>query len=1180
MKKILLLVLIGFFVSSNLFSQINFSKGFKLLKSGKLNESVMEFEKIIYRDSLSKKDSIIPDTLFRYAAGNPKDKDVKYILGILCEKMKFKYDSYLFLEDFLMNTKNETCKKKAKNILDTMKIEKEDLEYCRFIKKYIAAVKIQTEELSGYWDKKTIDRFRKECDIYIKQYKNSDLNSFIPIGKITTKPEYKNIQVGNFGYSMVKDSAGIKLIHPVLIMTKNWAKKESRHFIFYCRDQYYLPEYKTVNEMDKYFEEITEKLKIKDTGKIQYYLCYQPETCGELFSRIPDESYVYPQFRILASTDWFDRRGMVRVLNDNLPDIPLLAEGLVYSYGGTYSFGREFILPWVKDLALVNKIPKISQIYLKKNFDTKNTDNYFTAGAFSKFLVEVYGIDKYLGLEKQSVKDLIFPEKVKEIYNLDLITLENDFISWLKNSNIPSISAEFKKDAEEIFSMDDPENDDNGAGSFTYPKDNKCKPGIFDLTKFRVLKDNNRIYFELKFRNLTDNDSVDWGFYKNYAVIKITNNQNDRWSAYAKGNVEVGCSTDYWFYISDRGIRFENNNNQYVMMKILRTDENKFGDIKTKCIRFSIPCSLAPKINKNTGYFVGIGAGENLNGKEKNARVGIGGIVKIDSLADKIHGGGGSSGKYSPDLYDILLPDSLDQHKLLSNYSNEKGKRAMLPSMLKDGPLYLFSPLWTRMYQKEKYDSLVLNTKNWFIKETPNYVFHFEEEKDKPDSIQINILEKFYNYLSRELKTGNIGRINYFLTKSDNILSKLFTDSYAWMGLTYFNTIIAGIWDIPHEVVHLFDYKLSDTYVPVLSEGIATCLDGKAYVEGTCALERFKGMMLKKQNAPVSKIYLAGDFQGGNYDEDRLYRSSGAFVHFLIDKYGMEKYVELRKKTVADSLFPVIIKQIFGKDLAAFEEEFNDFIINGGYKNISTDFNENAEVIFSMDDPENDDYGNGNYIYPLDTNCKPGIFDLTKFRVLKDEKKVYFELKFRKLADHDSLDWGLYRTNTTILVKTNRTDTQRTTGWGAIDMEGKFEYIIRICDKGAELLYPNLPRIPLQKLYRNNNEKFGNSKNGTIRFSIPVEFVSKIDKNCGYFVGTGATDISNGIKKTDGWGIGGRSKIDSIATFNNGGGGTKTEYNANLFDILLPKEIDQKKLLNDYSIENKKRALIPYVYMK
>jgi alpha-amylase/alpha-mannosidase (GH57 family) len=56
-----------------------------------------------------------------------------------------------------------------------------------------------------------------------------------------------------------------------------------------------------------------------------------------------------------------------------------------------------------------------------------------------------------------------------------------------------------------VFDAKDPVGDDNGAGTYTYPKNAVFKPGVFDITRFRVIDAGSKLVFEVYVRELGGN---------------------------------------------------------------------------------------------------------------------------------------------------------------------------------------------------------------------------------------------------------------------------------------------------------------------------------------------------------------------------------------------------------------------------------------------------------------------------------------------------------------------------------------------------------------------------------------------------------------------------------------------------------------------------------------------------
>ncbi|WP_460024682.1 glucodextranase DOMON-like domain-containing protein [Infirmifilum sp. SLHALR2] len=73
-----------------------------------------------------------------------------------------------------------------------------------------------------------------------------------------------------------------------------------------------------------------------------------------------------------------------------------------------------------------------------------------------------------------------------------------------------------------LFEMSDPEGDDDGAGGYKYPKADVFIPGVFDLTKFRVVDSGSSLTFEVYFKELGGNPwSGPNGFCLQYPQIYI-----------------------------------------------------------------------------------------------------------------------------------------------------------------------------------------------------------------------------------------------------------------------------------------------------------------------------------------------------------------------------------------------------------------------------------------------------------------------------------------------------------------------------------------------------------------------------------------------------------------------------------------------------------------------------------
>ncbi|ASJ10265.1 amylopullulanase [Thermococcus sp. P6] len=128
---------------------------------------------------------------------------------------------------------------------------------------------------------------------------------------------------------------------------------------------------------------------------------------------------------------------------------------------------------------------------------------------------EIYEAEDYEESEKigeATVKET--DNGVEVVVPFDYIETPSDFyfaVSTVKDGNLEVISepVELKLPTEvkgaTIVDVTDPEGDDYGPGTYTYPTDGVFKPGVFDLTRFRMLEQTDGYVLEFYFKDLGGN---------------------------------------------------------------------------------------------------------------------------------------------------------------------------------------------------------------------------------------------------------------------------------------------------------------------------------------------------------------------------------------------------------------------------------------------------------------------------------------------------------------------------------------------------------------------------------------------------------------------------------------------------------------------------------------------------
>lgn len=207
-----------------------------------------------------------------------------------------------------------------------------------------------------------------------------------------------------------------------------------------------------------------------------------------------------------------------------------------------------------------------------------------------------------------------------------------------------------------LYDAADPEGDDTGPGTYTYPKTPSLKPGSLDIVHFSVSADKSNLYFRLQFRELSDPGwHPEYGFQLTYAAIAI-----DKDGKPGSGQTKVGMNSKYTFskdfgfeeiiYVGG-GIRIEDSKGKVLAeyMPAPGDERDPLGNAGTKTIQFGIPQRILGSPQAKWRYAVLIGAQDDHGG------AGIGDFRSVEAVAGEWVGGGKPKPD-DPNVYDVLLP--------------------------------------------------------------------------------------------------------------------------------------------------------------------------------------------------------------------------------------------------------------------------------------------------------------------------------------------------------------------------------------------------------------------------------------------------------------------------------------------------------------------------------------------
>ncbi|MFQ6032954.1 MAG: glucodextranase DOMON-like domain-containing protein, partial [Candidatus Zixiibacteriota bacterium] len=237
--------------------------------------------------------------------------------------------------------------------------------------------------------------------------------------------------------------------------------------------------------------------------------------------------------------------------------------------------------------------------------------------------------------------------------------------------------------------------------------------------------------------------------------------------------------------------------------------------------------------------------------------------------------------------------------------------------------------------------------------------------------------------------------------------------------------------------------------------------------------------------------------------------------------------------------------------------------------------------IFHLSDPAGDDKGDGNYTYPENEKAIPGMFDLIDFRMGKDHEFVYFQLEFSDLTDTGIYsDRGFNGTFAAIIVDADNVEKSGNTRLffdnGNFLLSGKdaYEWVIEVSNAGI-LVYDQ--DWVWQLLFLKALSEESHIQDNKFTFAIPQKIIGLPDSNWGIQVMTGGQ--WGGYKNTA-YGTGNFMKVSKRAEKEEGGGGTNTEFNPDVYDILTPEGKNQIQILSDYDVAKKKKVIIPLLSLK
>ncbi len=576
---------------------------------------------------------------------------------------------------------------------------------------YVNALKsADQEKAKEYWNKQEKERY-EIYDWRLKDmtFKKIDLQRLDY--RITKVEEKKGYVIMHLDWYYPEDSSNAvqkdtryfirkerKMVgaNPIFVLTRDWLTSESRHFAYHYKREKDEPNQKLLDEMDDFYEKTVNFLEVAYQDQIDYYRCGSADEVGSLFGLEGSLARSDMINGVVAATRDFVPHEIVhiisyRILPQNERELPLdyLNEGLAYLLGGATFFAPDLILSWAKRRIAEDEKVSLNTL-IHDPFNYGSNDGAGLMSSLVKYLIETYGLSDFKQLYRLGRVPREQRQNLERVYQREIQELNSEWKDFVAALSLPEVKAgtgleglvlKARPEGKEILRVSDPAGDDKGDGSYLYPENERTVPGMFDLIDFRMSEDDEFVYFELGFSDLTDLQiQSDQGFNGTFAAIVVdTDNVEKSGNTrlfFDNGNILLSDTDAYEFVIeiSNAGVLVYDQDWvwQLLFLKAL-SEESHIQDNK---FVFAIPQTIIG--SPDSCWKIQVVTGGQWGGY-KNTAYGVGSFMRTEKRAKKDEEGSGTEGAFDPDIYDILVPEGSDQIKILGSYSQDEKKKVVIP---------------------------------------------------------------------------------------------------------------------------------------------------------------------------------------------------------------------------------------------------------------------------------------------------------------------------------------------------------------------------------------------------------------------------------------------------------------------------------------------------------------------
>lgn len=224
-------------------------------------------------------------------------------------------------------------------------------------------------------------------------------------------------------------------------MDNIWKSIKTEHYIFNYKSESLAEEeiQQVIDLQESCFKEITDTLKITPRSKINYWLCdsrkevmdeskFEFETNGVTFCN-PENPTIYAVYNETTKCVGYHEDVHAIACQYAFPSSIAIVEGLAMHFDKVWWKVPNELCTYV--YLTDGKYESVEQLILDNDFFYAKPDSisYPIMGAFTAFLIERYGSEKYMVLYQEHED---WEQAFEDIYELNLTEIEMKFVEWCK----------------------------------------------------------------------------------------------------------------------------------------------------------------------------------------------------------------------------------------------------------------------------------------------------------------------------------------------------------------------------------------------------------------------------------------------------------------------------------------------------------------------------------------------------------------------------------------------------------------------------------------------------------------------------------------------------------------------------------------------------------------------------